>query len=148
MADDNGPSAGPVNTALLDAFEPYLDAIADRLAARLTAGRARMINQHDSELGPRRHRDAVKRRIANDEGGAGRAGRNYLLTKEAVREELARPKKPRRGDSAPEAAPTPRPDDRGPASGASPSKSRARELADFEKDVMSSLNAVKGRAGR
>jgi hypothetical protein len=96
-----------------------------------------MINQHESELGPRRHRDAVKRRLDNGEGGAGRAGRNYLLTVEAVREELAR--KGGRGKGAPSSPANDAP----PAPGGSGAKSRARELGDFERELMRDLRAVK-----
>jgi hypothetical protein len=136
--DQDGPGAGP-NSAVLQAFEPYIEALAERLAERLERRRARMINQHESELGPRRHREAVKRRIDNGEGGAGRAGRNYLLTIEAVREELAR-----KGGRPKGAAVTAGGDDRSPASGGSAAKSRARDLGDFEREVMSGLRAVKG----
>lgn len=145
--DSSGPGGmGPqVNTAVLDAIEPYLEALADRIAERLTRSRDRMINQHDSELGPRRHREAVKRRIANSEGGAGHVGRNYLLTKEAIREELAG--KGRRGGRGAPPAPAPAPSNDGsPSSGSSPARSRARDLATFEKDLMRGLHAVKGRA--
>jgi len=134
--DHGGPGVGP-NNGVLQAFEPYLEWLAERLAERLEGRRGRMINQHDSELGPRRHREVVKRRIANGEGGAGQRGRNYLLTVEAIREELAR--KGGRG----KAAPAPAGDDRGPPSGGSGAKSRARELGDFEREVMSGLRAVK-----
>jgi hypothetical protein len=137
--DQAGPGAGP-NSAVLQAFEPYIDALAERLAAVLERRRARMVNQHESELGPRRHRAAVKRRLDNGEGGAGRAGRNYLLTVEAVREELAR----KGGRGKPDAAETPPGDAGGPASGgsAAKSKSRGRELAEFEREVMTGLRAV------
>lgn len=137
--DQHGPGAGP-NSAVLQAFEPYIDALADKLAERLERRRGRMINQHESELGPRRHRDAVKRRLDNGEGGAGRAGRNYLLTVEAVREELSRKGGRGKGDASP-ASPA---NDR-PPSGGNGAKSRARELADFERDVMRDLRAVQDR---
>lgn len=135
--DQGGPSAGP-NSAVLQAFEPYIDALADRLAERLERGRGRMINQHESELGPRRHRDAVKRRIDNGEGGAGKAGRNYLLTLEAVREELARKGGRGKGAAVPAGG-----DDRGPAPGGSAAKSRTRDLGEFERELMTGLRAVK-----
>jgi hypothetical protein len=139
--DTDGPGAGPVNSAVLQAFEPYIDALAERLAERLERRRGRMINQHDSELGPRRHRDAVKRRIANGEGGAGRAGRDYLLTREAMREELAGKGgrgKPSSGAPAPAAPPS----GDGPPTGGSAGKSRSRDLSNFEREVMSGLRAV------
>lgn len=137
MSDHEGPGAGPVSSAVLQAFEPYIDALADRLAERLERRRGRMVNQHDSELGPRRHREAVKRRIDNAEGGAGRAGRNYLLTTDAIREELAR--KDGKGKGTPAAGG----DDRRPPADDSGAKSRARDLSAFEREVMTGLRAVK-----
>lgn len=128
-----------MNSAVLEAIEPFIDALADRIAARMNAARERMINQHDSELGPRRHREAVKRRIAGGEGGAGQAGRNYLLTKDAIREELAGGRG-RRGGSG---APSPAGGDGSPGKGGSGAKSRARELSDFERSVMGGLRSVK-----
>jgi len=139
--DDSGPGAGPVSSAVLQAIEPYLDALADRIAERMNRSRERMINQHDSELGPRRHRDAVKRRLANAEGGAGHAGRNYLLTKEAIREELAGRGRGGRG-SAGKGAPSPA-NDGSPGAGGSGAKSRSRDLSDFEREVMTGLRTVK-----
>ena len=87
-----------------------------------------MIDQAHSDLRPRIHREACKRRMKNGEGGAGRDGRRYLLTREAVREELARGAR----------SPAPR-----PAAKEAPPKSRARDLGDFEREVMSGLRAVK-----
>jgi hypothetical protein len=139
MSDDHGPSASPVNSAVLQAIEPYLDALADRIAERMNAARGRMINQHDSELGPRRHRAAVKRRIANGEGGAGQSGRNYLLTPDAIREELAGGRG--RGSAG---APVAAGGDGPPGKGGSGAKSRTRELNDFERDTIAGLRAVKG----
>ena len=143
-ADSGGPSvAGPgVNTAVLEAFELFIDAVADGVSERLERRRGRMINQHESELGPRRHREAVKRRLENGEGGAGRAGRNYLLTKEAIREELAGKGGRGRGKGA-SGAPVPSGGDGSPGAGSSGAKSRTRELNDFEREVMSGLRAVK-----
>lgn len=135
--DQGGHGAGP-NGAVLQAFGPYIEALADCLFERLERRRARMINQHESELGPRRHREAVKRRIDNGEGGAGQRGRNYLLTLEAMREELARKGGPGKGTAVTAAG-----DDPGPTSGGSAAKSRTRELSDFERELMSGLRAVK-----
>lgn len=135
--DHEGQGAGP-NSAVLQAFEPYLDAIADRIAARMNAGRERMVNQGNSDLGPRKHRAAVKRRLANDEGGAGISpdGRRFLLTPEAVREELAGKSgraKPKGAAAKPSEA------------DAKPAKSRARDLGDFERKIMTGLRAVEDR---
>jgi hypothetical protein len=49
-----------------------------------------MISQTDSPLGPRRHADAVKRRIAAGLPGAAKVGRRYLLSPDALQEELSR----------------------------------------------------------
>lgn len=139
--DQHGPGAGP-NSAVFGPFESYIDALADRLAERLEQRRGRMINQHESELGPRRHREAVKRRLDNGEGGAGLAGRNYLLTVAAVREELARKGGRGKGDAAPA---SPANDGAPPSSGGSAAKSRARALAEYERDLMRDLRAVTER---
>jgi hypothetical protein len=130
-SDDHGPGASPINSAVLQAIEPYLDAVADRLWARFQRGQEKMIDQAHSDLGPRKHRDAVKRRLANNEGGAGISpnGRRFLLTPEALREELAGKRKAK---GPPDGAPD--------GSGA---KSRTRALADFEKDVIGGLRAVR-----
>jgi|GEM_PF-3850109 len=136
--DDSGPGAGP-NSAMLQAFGPYIEALAECLAERLERRRPRMVNQHDSELGARRHRDAVKRRLANDEGGAGHSGRNYWLTREAIREELAGRPGRGKGDAA---AASPAGGDKGPPPSKGP-KSRDRELGEFERELMSGLRAVK-----
>lgn len=148
IADDQGHGAASVNSAVLQAFEPYLDAFADKLAERLEQRRGRMVNQAESELGRRKHREAVTRRMANGEGGAGISGRNFLLTREAIREELAAGR-PRRGGKRDGSAPAPVPapgNDGSPSSGAqaTPPKSRARDLGDFEKELMSGLHAVAG----
>lgn len=152
-ADDHGPGAGPVNSAMLQAFEPYLEVFADKVAERLEARRGRMVNQAESELGRRKHREAVTRRLANNEGGAGISGRNFLLTREAIREELAAGR-PRRGGKRDGKGSAPSPvssggGDGAPSSGAqaTPPKSRARDLGDFEKELMSGLHAV-GRRKR
>lgn len=142
--DHDGPGAATVNSAVLQAFEPYIDALAERLAERLERRRGRMINQHDSELGARKHREAVKRRLANGEGGAGITpnGRGFLLTAEAIREELAG-KTGRRGAKGSSPAASKAAADGSPCSGNTGAKSRARELGDFEREVMSGLRSVK-----
>lgn len=138
-AHGGGPGAGSgMNSAVLDAFEPYIDALADKLWDRFEQRRGRMVNQHDSELGPRKHREAVKRRLDNHEGGAGISpnGRNYLLTREAIREELAKTPRRRPESSA-------RRTDQSPDAGSTPARSRARELGDFERELMRDLRNVK-----
>jgi hypothetical protein len=49
-----------------------------------------MISQAGSPLGPRRHADAVKRRLAAGLPGAAKVGRRYLLSPDALTEELSR----------------------------------------------------------
>lgn len=150
-ADVSGPGAtGSVFGGTID-LEPYMDRLAFKIADELERRRGRMVNQAESELGRRRHREAVTRRLANNEGGAGISGRNFLLTREAVREELAsgggRPKRGR--GSSPSPAPSPS-NDSSPSSGAqaTPQKSRARDLGDWQKDLISGLNAVGKRPRR
>jgi len=48
-----------------------------------------MVSQTGSPLGPRRHAEAVKRRIATGAPGAAKVGRRYLLTQDALAEELS-----------------------------------------------------------
>ena len=73
-----------------DNLEGILDAIADRLMARMSANSQDMVNQHGSPLGPRRHRAAVKRRRARGQSGAVILGRDYFLSRVALAEELAK----------------------------------------------------------
>src|SRR5262245_36650319 len=146
--DQDGPGAGPVNSAILQAIEPYIDVIADRITERLERRRGRMISQHESDLGPRKHREAVKRRLDHGEGGAGRDGRRYLLTREAMREELARPdRRGRRGSGGAPDGPAPSSPQGGspPSAPASGGKSRKQDLAAFERDVMAAVAAAEPR---
>lgn len=127
-------------TLLQDVFQMFIDAIAEAVSQRMMKGRERMISQTHSELGPRRHRAAVKRRLANGEGGAGIDGRKYLLTPEALHEELTRSGR----GSDPPPSNDPCPGGRPPAGGSNPvQKSRARVLGDFERELMTGLRAVK-----
>jgi hypothetical protein len=75
----------------------FIDELADRFAARVVSrlreGERGMVEQAASPLGRRRHRDAVKRRVARGEHGAAIVGRKHLLSPEALGEELARPSK-------------------------------------------------------
>ena len=47
------------------------------------------LDQSSSPLGNRRHAAACRRRIAAGDGTAAQIGRRFLMTREAVREELA-----------------------------------------------------------
>jgi hypothetical protein len=80
----------PEAVVSFDTTEGILDYIADRLWARMSANSQDMVDQHGSPLGPRRHRAAVKRRRKHGESGAAILGRDYLLSREALAEELAR----------------------------------------------------------
>jgi hypothetical protein len=76
-------------SALEEALAPLLDALADRIVAKLTAGeRAGMVDQVSSPLGRRRHCAAVRRRVAAGNDGAAIVGRRHLLSREALAEEL------------------------------------------------------------
>jgi hypothetical protein len=57
--------------------------------ALASAGQDGLVDQRRTPLGPRRHADAVKRRLARGEPGASKVGRRYLLTPDALQEELA-----------------------------------------------------------
>lgn len=48
------------------------------------------VSQTGSPLGARRHAAAVRRRLERGERGAGMAGRKFLLSSEALAEELAK----------------------------------------------------------
>jgi len=68
--------------------EDLLDAIAERVEERLARSK-RWQSQHGSPLGPRTHRAAVKRRIERGEGGAEIVKGRFLLTQQALAQELA-----------------------------------------------------------
>jgi hypothetical protein len=69
-----------------------LEAIVARAVRRALTSAADdgMVNQSGSPLGSRRHCNAVKRRLAVGAAGAAHVGRKYLLTQEALAEELSR----------------------------------------------------------
>lgn len=69
--------------------EDFLDAIAERVEQRLLRS-SRMQSQYGSPLGARTHRAAVNRRIDRNEGGAHIVKGRFLLTQQALREELDR----------------------------------------------------------
>lgn len=76
---------------MIDALDPIIEAIADRVVAKLASTTHRMVSQHGSPLGPRIHRKAVKRRLDRGEGGAAVSpdGRRFMLSHDALAEELA-----------------------------------------------------------
>jgi hypothetical protein len=71
------------------------------IAAERSAERRDWIDQSSSVLGPRRHIQAVRRRLKEGLDGAGQSGRRFLLSEEALAEELARPRgeKPREDEA-------------------------------------------------
>lgn len=79
-SDSKHPKAEDIARALVDVVGDL---------AKLTSG-AERVDQAASPLGPRRHIRAVRRLLAAGDPRAGRAGRRYFLTGEAVDEELAR----------------------------------------------------------
>jgi hypothetical protein len=79
------------NDALLEAAEVLADMVAARVVERLGAPSSTgMQSQTDSPLGPRRHCAAVRRRIRDGEPGAQIVGRSFLLSREALEDELSR----------------------------------------------------------
>lgn len=82
-----------MNDALRDLLMPYMREFAHEVAAILRGADGDMVDQSKSALGPRRHIEAVKRRMAaGDLANAQRSpnGRKYLLSPGAYREELQR----------------------------------------------------------
>jgi len=105
----SSPASSPLSPAeppaLLSALAVIAQALAPIIAQavrdELRAGRdPDWINQHQSTLGPRRHCAATRRRIREGSGGAEVCGRNCLLTRAALDEELARPRKRRAAPDA------------------------------------------------
>jgi hypothetical protein len=120
-------------------LEPFCLMLADKLATRLERGQARLISQSQSELGPRQHRAAVRRRIDKGEGGAFRRGRKHLLTLEAYYEELARTEEPL---SSPPSGKR-----RSKASNdtvAVPAGAPRKSAADFQRELLTGLRRVRG----
>jgi hypothetical protein len=74
---------------LSGALNAFAELVARHVVRELRAGANEMVAQAGSPLGPRRHAAAVRRRVANGEGGAVVAGRRLLLTKEVLADELA-----------------------------------------------------------
>jgi hypothetical protein len=118
-----------------DSLDGILDAIADRLAVRLAAHSQDLISQRDRRgLGPRRHREAVKRRRENGEGGAYINGRDYLLTPAALLEELERcaPQVPPDNDNQPS-----------PGGGPRVKKARSAELEALKRETVAELRTLR-----
>ena len=75
---------------IAEALDAVADLVAERVWLRFQQGTPDMVDQSKSPLGRRRHCNAVKRRIGNGEPGAARVGRRYLLTPDALTDELHR----------------------------------------------------------
>jgi hypothetical protein len=86
----------------MSCLDGFVDELAQRVAAivvaRLREGEPGMIDQNASPLGTRRHCAATTRRMARGQPGAAKVGRRYLLSQEALGDELARMS--RRSDDA------------------------------------------------
>lgn len=91
-------------TTLEDVLNELAQRIGAVVAERLRGGEPGMVSQEASPLGPRRHCAAVKRRVARGEPGAARIGRKYLLSPDALAEELGRACRAPKG-VAPDSAP-------------------------------------------
>lgn len=114
-------------------FEPLLDALAQRIVDKwLDATDARMVPQSISPLGPRAHRNAVKRRIANNEGGASIRGRRHLLTREALAEELRLRPPPKADPETVSGSPAPKP------------KSGGDRVSAFQAQLLKKIRAAGG----
>jgi len=70
------------------AVELLADLVAERVVRRLRDDRNGWIDQSASPLGSRRHCAVVRRRVAAGDSGACKVGRRFLLTQEALAEEL------------------------------------------------------------
>lgn len=124
-----------MSAAALLSLEPLLDDLADRVAARILKAQTRMISQAKSELGPRKHREAVRRRIDEGLDGAAIVGRRFLLTPEALREEAARATATRRRPSNPGTVAKTR--------GKRPEgEDKPGGLSDFQRELIAGLRAL------
>ncbi len=118
-------------------FEPLLDSLAERIVDKwLEKTDLRMVPQSVSPLGPRKHRDAVKRRLRNNEGGAqiDQRGRRFLLTREAIAEEM---KRSRSKPADPEATPGP-----SPASPPMP-PTQSPDVAAYARDLLTRVQSLR-----
>jgi hypothetical protein len=79
---------------LARAFSAIVEAIAGRAAEGDGAAEPGWLDQHHSDLTVRQHCQAVRRRRAEGKPGASVKGRRYLLTREALWEEMTSVAKP------------------------------------------------------
>lgn len=116
----------------------FLDMLADRLAERMAARDDAPVDQRSPKgLRGRRHIEAVRRRVEAGLGGAWIRGRDFLLSPEAVREELARLTRGRgHGGAAPAAATARVPK---PPKPKSPKAARAAAAAEIKRDLETAM---------
>ena len=76
--------------AFADRFRKRLRAIAREVYGQEALARRGWLDQSESDLKPRKHIEAVRRRMADGLPGAKQDGRRYLLSPEAISEELGK----------------------------------------------------------
>lgn len=86
-----GTGAGASEAIIVGAVREFATTLARFVADELRATDTTIVTQHESPLGPRGHRAAVKRRVAEGTGDAWIRKRKYLMTRAALLEELSRP---------------------------------------------------------
>jgi hypothetical protein len=81
-----------VSQTLIALSPEDLEAIVARAVRRALndTSEAGMVSQSTSPLGSRRHANAVKRRLDAGLPGAAKVGRKYLLSQDALQDELSR----------------------------------------------------------
>lgn len=113
------------------ALDPFIEAIADRVVAKLASTAARMVSQHGSPLGSRHHINAVRRRVADGDPEAGISpdGRRHYLSHAALQEELRRQPPAAKSETR---NPKPKP-------GKPPATAPARDLSALERELLGGL---------
>lgn len=86
--DTTAPAESRAAEALLTAIKPFARLVARELLEELRGYDTSWVEQSASELGPKKHCAAVRRRIAERKPGARINGRRFLLSQEAMVEEL------------------------------------------------------------
>jgi len=83
-------------SALDDAVAAFARLVAQEVVRELRSGPSDLISQAVSPLGKRRHCAAVRARVNRGDPGGAIVGRVFYLTPEALREELAKGRAPKR----------------------------------------------------
>jgi hypothetical protein len=94
-----------VTGALDGVLATFATLVAREVVRELRSGPADLVSQATSPLGKRRHCSAVRTRVARGDSSACVVGRAHYLTPEALRDELARCKAPKRKTAATQPAP-------------------------------------------